>query len=132
MTNTELDGQYQISTISNYDGPLERKSDGVTEIRNGATSRTDENNVVWSSTFTVLNETQVKMVSIADPSNAARDFALIRPDGSPTLEPVTYETILRYARKGDKIQISGQIEYGDEIVFITLRKIGGYPEEAAR
>jgi len=121
---SELDGTYQVSTVSNYDGPLERKSDGVTEIRDGKTSRTDENKVVWTSEFVVMNNKQIKMISVADPSRAAGDFALNRPDGSPTREPVTYESILRYARKGDQIQMSGQIEYGKEIIFITLRKIG--------
>lgn len=121
---SELDGKYQVSTISNYDGPLERKSDGVTEIRDGKTSRIDENKVVWNSEFIIMNSKQIKMISVADPSRAAGDFALNRPDGSPTREPVTYESILRYARKGDQIQMSGQIEYGKEIIFITLRKIG--------
>ncbi len=121
---SELDGTYQVSTVTNYDGPLERKSDGTTEIRDGKTSRVDENKVVWTSEFSILNNKQIKMISVADPSNAASDFALNRPDGSPTREPVTYESILRYARKEDKIQMSGQIEYGNEIIFITMRKIG--------
>ena len=120
---SELDGKYRVSTVSNYDGPLERKSDGVTEIRDGKTSRVDENKVVWSSEFIILNNKQVKMISVADPTRAAGDFALNRPDGAPTREPVTYESILRYARKGTEIQMSGQIEYGKELVFITLRRI---------
>lgn len=124
MASSELDGTYQISTVTNYEGPLERKSDGITEIRDGQTRRVDANEVVWTSSFTIMNNKQVKMVSVADPTEAAGDFALTRPDGSPTREPVTYETVLRYARKEDKIQMSGQIEYGNEIVFITLRKIG--------
>lgn len=124
MGGTALDGTYQISTITNYHGPLERKSDGITEIRNGRTSRTDDNKVLWTSDFTIINDQQVKMVSVADPTDAAGDFALTRPDGSPTREPVTYESILRYARKGDKVQMSGQIEYGNEIIFITLRRTG--------
>lgn len=124
MGSSELDGTYQISTVSNYDGPLERKSDGVTEVRDGKTQRTDENKVVWTSDFTIMNNTQIKMVSVADPTNAASDFALNRPDGAPTREPVTYETVLRYSRKGDKIQMSGQIEYGNEVIFITMRKTG--------
>lgn len=123
MSSSDLDGKYQISTVSNYNGPLQRKSDGVTEIRDGKTSRTDENKVIWTSEFEVMNNTQVKMISVADPTNAASDFALNRPDGSPTREPVTYESILRYARKGEQIQMSGQIEYGNEIIFITMRKI---------
>ena len=103
---------------------MEKKSDGITEIREGSTSRVDSNKVVWTSDFTIINDQQVKMISLADPTDAASDFALMRPDGSPTREPVRYETTLRYARKEDKVQMSGQIEYGTEIIFITLRKIG--------
>ena len=123
MGSTELDGTYQISTVTNYDGPLERKSDGLTKILEGKTERIDDNNVIWTSEFTIMNNKEVKMTSVADPSRASSDFALNRPDGTPTREPVTYESILRFAQKDEKIQMSGQIEYGDEIIFITLRKI---------
>ncbi|MCM2343260.1 MAG: hypothetical protein NDJ24_01720 [Alphaproteobacteria bacterium] len=121
---TDLDGVYQVSSASNYDGPLVKRSDGTTEIRNGQTSRRDGNNVLWSSTFTVLNETEVLMLSVADPANARIDFLLTAPNGTPTREPVTYRSVLRLARQGDKMQMSGQIEYGDEIVILTLRKVG--------
>jgi hypothetical protein len=120
---SDLDGKYNVSSTSSYGGPLERKSDGMTEIRDGKTSRTDDNGVLWSSTFTILGETEVEMVSIADPARARADYALTRPDGVPTREPVTYRTVLKLARKGDRIQMSGQIEYGNDIVFLTMRKI---------
>ena len=122
MANTDLDGTYNVSTTSNYEGPLERKSDGITEIRNGQTERFDDNNVKWTSTFTIRNENEVEMVSVADPTDADADFALTRPDGSPTYEAVTYTSTLKLARKGDKIQMSGRIEYGDEIIFLTMRR----------
>ncbi|MBI4030597.1 MAG: hypothetical protein HY370_02880 [Proteobacteria bacterium] len=102
---------------------MERKSDGITIIRDGKTSRFDENNVLWNSHFRILNEKEVEMIAVADPAEAKEGFALTRPDGSPTLEPVAYKTILKLARKNDKIQMSGQIEYGDEIVILTMRKI---------
>ena len=123
MPSPELDGTYQITSTSNYEGPLQRRSDGKTEIRDGQTSRTDENKVKWHSTFTIVNDGEVEMISVADPRDAVAGFALIRPDGSPSLEPVTYKTILKLARKGERIQMSGRIEYGDEIVLLTLRKI---------
>lgn len=119
----ELDGKYQVTTTTNYQGPLEKKSDGVTEIKGGKTERRDKANCLWTSTFTVLNETSVEMVSVADPSDADIDFLLTRPDGSPCREPVTYRTVLKLARKGDKIQMSGQIEYGEEMIFLTMRKM---------
>ncbi len=119
----ELDGKYNVSSTSSYDGPLERKSDGITEIIDGKTLRTDGNNVQWTSTFRVLSETEVEMTSVADPSKANKDYALTRPDGTPTRDSVTYSTILKLARKGDKIQLSGRIEYGNDVILLTMRKI---------
>lgn len=121
MSN-ELDGIYQVTSTTNYQGPLEKKSDGITEIKNGQTMRRDDANCLWTSNFTVLNEHQVRMTSIADPTDADNDFSLTRPDGTPTRDPVTYETVLKYSRKGDKIQLSGQIEYGNDVTFLTMRK----------
>lgn len=122
--STDLDGVYQVSSASNYDGPLVKRSDGTTEIRNGQTSRRDGNNVLWTSTFKILNEAEVEMVSVADPREARDDFALLRPNGTPSREITTYTSVLRLARKGDKIQLSGQIEYGNEIIILTMRKVG--------
>jgi len=121
MSN-ELDGTYLVSSTTSYQGPLEKKSDGVTEIKDGQTARVDGAGCQWTSTFTLVGGDQVEMVSVADPSNADADFMLTRPDGTPTRDAVTYKTMLKYARIGEKVQLSGQIEYGDEIVFLTMRK----------
>lgn len=119
----ELDGVYSVTSISSYDGPLARaKSDGVTTITDGKTARRDDDNVLWTSTFTVLNDAEVEMISVADPRETRIDFALTRPDGTPTRQPVTYSTILKLARKGDKIQMSGRIEYGNDVVLLTMRR----------
>jgi hypothetical protein len=120
--STELDGIYQVSSASNYEGPLVKRSGGTTEIRNGQTSRYDGNNVLWTSTFKIISDTEVEMISVADPKDSRIDFLLTRPDGSPTREIVTYNAKLRMARKGDIIQLSGQIEYGNEIVILTMRR----------
>lgn len=120
----ELDGKYQVTSASSYRGPIVKKSDGETEIRNGKTERYDKANCKWTSTFIILNETEVEMVSLADPTESDADFLLIAPDGSPTSEPTTYHSILKLARKDDRIQMSGQIDYGNEVVFLTLKKIG--------
>lgn len=123
--STELDGKYRVTTTSNYNGPLEKKSDGETEIRDGQTRRYDDANCLWTSTFTIKSDTEVEMTSVADPAEAHTDFLLTRPDGSPTRDAVTYTSTLKLSRKDDdKIQMSGQIEYGNELIFITMRKIG--------
>lgn len=124
MTVHELDGQYQITSTTSYQGPLEMRSDGITEIRNSQTSRRDKANCLWTSTFRILDENEVEMVAVADPTEADPDFSLLRPDGSPSRQPVTYTSTLKLMRKGDKIQMTGQIEYGGNITFITMRRIG--------
>jgi hypothetical protein len=119
-----LDGKYRVtSTTSGPRRDIEKRSDGETEIKNSQTHRRDDANCEWTSTFTILSDSQVRMVSVADASRAAVDFLLTAPDGSPTRGPVTYEAILKYAAKGEQIQLSGQIEYGLDVVFLTMRKI---------
>lgn len=119
-----LDGKYRItSTVSGPRRDIEKRSDGETEITNSQTSRTDAAGCVWTSTFSILSDSQVKMVSVADATNANIDFLLSAPDGSLTRGPVTYEATLKYARKGEQIQLSGQIEYGQDLVFLTMRKM---------
>jgi len=120
----DLDGLYMVNTVTDYNGPLQKKSDGQTEIINGKTHRVDDAKCEWNSTFEWVDDakTQVKMTSIADPSNADADFLLSRPDGTPTSDPVTYEALLKVMRKGDRVQMTGTINYGDDTVIITMRK----------
>ena len=120
----ELDGTYQVSSTTSYNGPLAKKSDGVTEIKNGQTERRDGANCLWTSTFNIVSDDQVEMISVADPSDADSNFSLTRPDGTPTREPVTYKAMLKLARKGDKIQLSGEVEYDNDVTLLTMRKIG--------
>ena len=119
-----LDGKYQVTSTTDYNGPLEKKSDGETEIRDGQTRRYDRANCLWTSTFNILSDTEVEMVSVADPSEADVDFLLTAPNGAPTREPVTYTSKLKLARKDDRIQMSGQISYGGGITFLTMRRTG--------
>ena len=118
----DLDGTYHVTSTTNYQGPLEKKSDGVTEIRSGKTHRYDDANCLWTSHFTEISDTEVEMISVADPKDADIDFLLVGLDGAPTRDPVTYKATLKLARKGDKVQMSGQVQYGDEIIFLTMRK----------
>ncbi len=117
-----LDGKYLITSTTDYKGPLEKKSDGETEIRGGQTRRLDRANCLWTSTFNIISDTEVEMVSVADPSGADADFMLLRPDGSPTRDAVTYKSVLKLSRKDDRIQMSGQIAYGKDLTFLTMRK----------
>lgn len=119
-----LDGKYQVTSTTDYKGPLEKRSDGETEIRDGQTRRYDRANCLWTSRFTIISETEVEMTSTADPKEADVDFLLTRPDGSPTREAVTYRTVLKLARKDDRVQMSGQISYGGDLTFVTMRKTG--------
>jgi len=123
---TDLDGTYNVNTVSDYEGPLQKKSDGQTTIVGGKTHRVDDAGCEWNSLFRWVDEekTQVKMISIADPINAHADFLLARPDGTPTSDRVTYESVLNVKRMGDKVQMTGSINYGDETVLITMRKNG--------
>lgn len=129
MASNELDGKYIITTTTNYDGPFQKKSDGETRIVNGQTHRRDDANCIWTSTFTIINDQEVEMISTVDPSEADDDFALTRENGMPTDDAITYKTKLKLIRKDDKIQMSGKINYGDEITFLTLRKIGEAEEK---
>lgn len=119
-----LDGKYLVTSTTDYKGPLAKQSDGETEIRDGQTRRYDRANCLWTSTFIILNDHEVEMVSVADPSGADVGFLLVAPDGTPTSKPVTYKTILKLARKDDRIQMSGQIQYGKDLTFLTMRKTG--------
>lgn len=120
---TDLDGTYTVTSLTSYDGPLQKQSDGITTIAGGKTHRIDEAKCEWNSTFEWISEGQVKMTSVADPKNARKDFLLIGPNGLPTAEPQTYETILTVKRKGDKVQMTGTITYGQETIFLTMRKM---------
>jgi hypothetical protein len=118
-----LDGKYSITTSSSYTGPVKKKSDGETEIIDGRTDRYDSSNCRWISVFEMISDDEVRMVSVADPSEAHVDFLLTAPDGSPAAGAVRYEAILKLSRNGDQIQMTGQIKYGYENVYLTMRSI---------
>lgn len=123
LTLEDLNGKYRVTTISDYQGPVPMKSDGVTEIRNGRTHRVDAAGVEWSTQIEILNEGEVKFVSTADPRGAKKDFLLTKESGELTQEPVVYSTILKVARKNNKISLSGNIAHGKIMTVITMIKI---------
>jgi hypothetical protein len=65
----------------------------------------------------------VKFSSTADPSEADADFCLTLENGQPTRESVTYETVLKVSRQGERIRLSGQIAHGRVATVITMTKI---------
>ena len=69
-----------------------------------------------------LNENEVEFVSVADPSDAVTDFLLTDEGGNLTRDPVTYKTVLKVDRKGDKVRLSGQINHGATTTVITMIK----------
>ena len=119
----DLDGQYRVTTISDYTGPIPMKSDGVTEVKDGKTRRIDKAGVEWTTVFTVMSDQEVRMESTADPAGAARDFLLTKENGELTHDPVTYTTLLKVARKGSKISLSGHIHHGKVMTSITMLMI---------
>lgn len=123
MQPQDLDGTYRITTVSDYNGPIEKKSDGITEVKDGKTHRIDDAGCVWTSQLNPLNEHEVEFISKADPTNAKADFCLTTANGQLTRDPVIYKTILKMDRKGDKIRLSGQIENGAMTTIITMMKI---------
>lgn len=123
MDIKELDGKYRVTTVSDYDGPVPMQSDGETIIKDGMTHRTDKAKVRWATKITPISDTEVLFESLADPTDAATDFCLTKPNGELTRDPVTYTTRLSVSRKGDKIRLSGQIEHGKIKTIITMTKI---------
>jgi hypothetical protein len=122
LTLKDLDGEYRVTTVSDYNGPVPMQSDGVTVIQNGETNRVDKAGCRWNTQISILSDEEVKFESTADPTEAAPDFCLTRENGEPTRDPVTYTTIMKVARKGDKIRLSGQIQHGHVTTVITMLK----------
>jgi|AntRauTorcE11897_2_1112592.scaffolds.fasta_scaffold00395_21 hypothetical protein len=122
MEITDLDGTYLVTTATDHQSPIAKKSDGLTEIRSGWTERTDEAGCLWTTQLAILSENEVEFISTADPSAANGDFCLTDKNGNLTRQPVTYQSILRMDRKGEKIRLSGKIEHGHITTVITLMK----------
>lgn len=120
-----LDGAYRITTESATLGENDKRSDGETRIEQSQTERMDHAWCKWTSTFHVISDNVVRMTSVADPSNAAPDFELIRPDGSKTRDPVTYINDLELTRdENGTVKLSGKINAGESVLLLTMEKIG--------
>jgi hypothetical protein len=119
----DLEGKYHVTTISDYQGVVPMKSDGVTEIKNGRTHRTDAAGVQWTTEFAILSDTEVKLTSTADPRAANKDFLLTDEKGNLTNDPVVYTAVLKVARRGKDIRLSGNIQHGKIMTVLTMAKI---------
>lgn len=124
LTLEDLNGKYRVTSISDYQGPVPMKSDGITEIKDGRTSRTDAAGVHWTTEFTILSDSEVKLTSTADPRAASHDFLLTNLKGDLTNDPVTYTATLKVARRNNnEIRMSGNIQHGKILTAITMAKI---------
>lgn len=119
----EFDGKYTVVSVTSYDGPFQKQSDGFTVIKGGKTLRIDGAGCQWHSTFERAGEDKVRMVSVIDPRYASDDFKLIGPDGTPTREPQTYEVELNAHTDGESLVLSGMIERGGEKTRLTMRRV---------
>lgn len=119
-----LDGTYQIITESTSLGNVEDRSDGQTEIRESKTERFDYANCKWNSTFEIIADDVVRMTSVADPSNAAEDFNLTGDDPAKR-EAMTFVSDMDVEKdEGGNIKLSGEINTGGTVIYITMQKIG--------
>jgi hypothetical protein len=123
LMQKDLDGRYRITTVTDYKGPIPMQSDGETDIVDGRTDRIDKKGCRWTTTLTVLSDSEVKFESVADPLEADDDFLLIGPSGAPTREPVEYSAVLKVAQKDGRMRLSGQIEHGKILTVITMIKL---------
>lgn len=104
LTLADLDGEYRVSTVSDYSGPVPLKSDGQTVVKDGKTSRTDTAGCLWQTELRIVSDSEVEFISVADPFDARPDFCLTNA-------------------KGDLIRLSGQIQNGKLATVITMTKI---------
>jgi hypothetical protein len=119
----DLDGTWRVTTITDTKGPVPLQSDGETTVSNGRTDRTDKKGCRWMSQMTVLSDDSVRFDSVADPTDADADFCLMTEGNQPTREPVEYSCVLKVARQGDKMRLSGQIAHGQAQTVITMTKL---------
>ncbi len=118
-----LDGKYVIVTQSRHTGPHQKQSDGFTVIKDGRTDRLDAAGCEWTSHFEWIDDTHVKMTSTIDPRFAADAFTLMGPDGLPSTEAQSYETVLTATIQDGLLTLRGVVGHGPEKVTLTLRQV---------
>jgi len=123
MSIKNLDGKYKVKTETNFISAFPADGDGVTEIKNGLTYRTDENGCTWESSFSILDDNKVLLESTVDPSNAPANIFIEDMAGNPTREIVVYKTTLDLTTVDGEITLSGTINHGSKTTKLTMSQI---------
>ena len=129
LTLDTLDGKYSVHSHApgNDDAPgadgVIVNGDGETVIQNGLTFRKDANGFIWESSFTILNDHQVKMESTVDPSHGDSAAFVVDAKGNLTKSMVTYSTVLDASFENGALTLRGEITHSGGITALTMTKI---------
>lgn len=122
LTLDILDGTYEVRSQAQAGPRLIPNGDGETVIANGMTFRKDDHGLIWESTFTIIDENSVEMVSTVDPSHAAEDTFVIDDKGNPTKGMVTYKSMLTATTEDDRLVLRGEIHHGGSVTALAMFK----------
>lgn len=124
LTLDDLDGKYKIRSETSDGGPYRINGDGVTEIKGGRTSRTDENGYIWNSVFSIAGKDKVLLQSTLDPGQSHEDNFIKDNKNNLTREKVTYSGELLVRRIGGSITLEGEIEHGIVKTRLVMTRVG--------
>lgn len=120
---TNLDGKYRLNHLTSRPHSEDQRGMDVIQIENGQSHFEDIYGCVWDTLFEVIDDEHIRMSAYVDQSKADMDHVLSSDSGRASGENLKYESLLKLARKGDDMHLSGQINIGDDIVIISLHKI---------
>lgn len=124
ITLKDIDGKYVITSETSDGGPYKINGDGMTEIRQGRTSRTDANGFVWESVFSVAGKDKILLSSTLDPGKSNEDAYIKDNKNNLTREKVTYSGELAVSEAGGKLVLKGEIRAGIVTTRLTMTRIG--------
>jgi hypothetical protein len=123
LTLNDIDGKYLVKSETGSGGTFTVNEDDVTEIRDGLTYRKDKKGLIWESSFSLVEDNQVRLESTVDPSHADNAIYLADEKGNPTNSMMSYNTLLDVKTVDGKIVMSGTIRNGNETIRLTLQKL---------
>lgn len=123
LEQRDIEGKYVIRSETSDGGPYKINGDGITEIRDGRTSRTDANGYKWESVFTVTGKGTVHLASTVDPSASHEDNFIKDNKNNLTREKVTYKGDLTASEVKGKLVLAGEIKAGIVTTRLTLTKV---------